>query len=45
MEMVQKFWEAVAKASGQPSKEMGKADDALEASELGGTRNDAEKPA
>ena len=45
MEMVQKFWEAVAKASGQPGKEMGKADDALEASELGGTRNDAEKPA
>ena len=45
MEMVQKFWEAVAKASGQPSKEMGKADDALEASEYGGARNDAEKPA
>jgi hypothetical protein len=45
MEMVQKFWEAVAKASGQPGKEMGKADAALEASELGGTRNDAEKPA
>ena len=45
MEMVQKFWEAVAKASGQPSKEMGKADDAVEATEQGGAHNDAEKPA
>jgi len=47
MEMVQKFWEAVAKASGQPGKETveQKADDILEASELGGTRNGAEKTA
>ena len=45
MEMVQKFWEAVAKASGQPGKDAGKADDALEAPEPGGTRNGAEKPA
>jgi hypothetical protein len=45
MEMVQKFWEAVAKASGQPGKETAerKADDSLEASEHDGTRNGAEK--
>jgi hypothetical protein len=47
MEMVQKFWEAVAKASGQPGKEPDeqKTGDALEASELGGARNGAEKTA
>jgi hypothetical protein len=47
MEMVQKFWEAVAKASGQPGKEPveQKGDDVLEASELGGARNGAEKTA
>jgi hypothetical protein len=47
MEMVQKFWEAVAKASGQPGKETAerKADDSLEASEHDGTRNGAEKSA
>lgn len=47
MEMVQKFWEAVAKASGQPGKETGehKADMVPEASEPGGTRNDTQKTA
>ncbi|KAB2936576.1 MAG: hypothetical protein F9K25_00400 [Candidatus Contendobacter sp.] len=45
MEMVQKFWEAVAKASGQPSKETvaRKADDFLETPEHGGTDGDVEK--
>ena len=45
MEMVQKFWEAVAKASGKPSKDTveQKADDALYESEQGGTRSVAEK--
>lgn len=47
MEMVQKFWEAVAKASANPSKEdtEKKTDQPSESSRKGGAaRGDAEKP-
>ena len=47
MEIVQKFWEAVAKASGQTGKEAAerKTGDSPEAPDLGGTRSGAEKSA
>ena len=47
MEMVQKFWEAVAKASGKPAKEAAdlKTDDSFETPDRGETRNSVEKAA
>ena len=47
MEMVQKFWEAVAKASGKPAKEAAdlKSDDSSETPDRGEARNNIEKAA
>ena len=47
MEMVQKFWEAVAKASGKPTKEAAdpKSDDSSETPDRGEARNNIEKAA
>ena len=47
MEMVQKFWEAVAKASGKPAKEAAdlKSDDFSETPDRGEARNNIEKAA
>lgn len=47
MEMVQKFWEAVAKASGKPAKEASelKTDDFSETPDRGETPNNIEKAA
>ena len=47
MEMVQKFWEAVAKASGRPAKETAdlKTDDSPEIPDRGEVRNNVEKAA
>ena len=47
MEMVQKFWEAVAKASGKPARETAdlKPDDSSETPDRGETRNNVEKAA